>query len=388
MKLKRLIAIFMFFCTFFGAKIDAMAAGNAPVEVSLLTCYPGSEVYELDGHTALRVKSTDFDMALSWGVFDFNAPNFVYRFVKGETDYMVAAIPTQIFLNGYARDGRKVVEQDIPMDSAQAELLMQMLERHLLPQNRVYRYNYVKDNCATRPLRMLEAARGDTFPMEYVSPDRTFRQVMQRYHAAYPWYQFGIDMALGSGIDYGFSPREQAFSPMLLMQMLPSEPCVIIDGSESGTALPPTPWYLSPMAVMMAVLTVVLAACVFSLARQKPVKWLYSAFYGIIGLEGCVLAFLIFVSVHEATSPNWLFIFFNPLCLLPAIFIWVKRARKLLVCYQFVNFALIFSGVICWPFTGQYMNPAVIPVLVADISLAATYLYITLKHKATDEQSV
>ncbi len=365
-----------------------IGAAASDVKVSLLTCYPGEEVYELDGHTALRVKGNDFDMALSWGVFDFNSPNFVYRFVKGETDYMVAAIPTRIFLNSYARDGRKVVEQDIPMDSAQVESLMQMLERHLLPQNRVYRYNYVKDNCATRPLHMIEAARGDTFPMEYVSPDRTFRQVMQRYHKAYPWYQFGIDMALGSGIDYGFSPREQSFSPMLLMKMLPSEPRTIIDGPDTGTALPPTPRLLSPMAVMLAVLMVVLVACAFSLVRRKLVKWLCSAFYGIIGVEGCVLAFLIFVSVHEATSPNWLFIFFNPLCLIPAIFIWVKSARKLLVCYQFANFALIISGAICWPFTGQYMNPAVIPVLVADITLAATYLYITLKHKATDAQSV
>lgn len=34
------------------------------------------------------------DLAVNYGIFDFDSPNFIYRFVKGETDYMVAAIPS------------------------------------------------------------------------------------------------------------------------------------------------------------------------------------------------------------------------------------------------------------------------------------------------------
>ena len=30
------------------------------------------------------------DSVWNFGIFDFREPNFVYRFVKGETDYMVA----------------------------------------------------------------------------------------------------------------------------------------------------------------------------------------------------------------------------------------------------------------------------------------------------------
>ena len=47
--------------------------------ISILTCSPGQEVYELYGHTALRVKniSRDEDWVFNYGVFSFNKPNFV-----------------------------------------------------------------------------------------------------------------------------------------------------------------------------------------------------------------------------------------------------------------------------------------------------------------------
>ena len=70
-----------------------------------------------------------------------------------------------------------------------------------------------------RPLRAVELALGDSIilgpaPFEANSfPRHTFRNIMRHYHANYPWYQFGIDLALGSGIDYELSRREMAFAP-------------------------------------------------------------------------------------------------------------------------------------------------------------------------------
>ena len=56
----------------------------------LLTCGPGTEVYELFGHTALRVKQQrpgGFDYVFNYGMFNFDVPGFIWRFTKGETDY-------------------------------------------------------------------------------------------------------------------------------------------------------------------------------------------------------------------------------------------------------------------------------------------------------------
>ena len=58
------------------------------VEISVLTCSPGDEIYSIFGHTAIRVcnKNTGLDAVVNYGLFDFNQDSFVYRFVKGETD--------------------------------------------------------------------------------------------------------------------------------------------------------------------------------------------------------------------------------------------------------------------------------------------------------------
>ena len=71
-----------------------MSAAEMPdsaIRVSLVTLYPGSEVYEVYGHTELRVQDSYGDFFFNYGLFDFNSPGFVYRFVKGETDYLCDA---------------------------------------------------------------------------------------------------------------------------------------------------------------------------------------------------------------------------------------------------------------------------------------------------------
>lgn len=61
------------------------------VEISLLTCSPHEEVYSLYGHTALRMhdlhQGRQHDVVFNWGVFNFEKPHFVLRFVFGLTDY-------------------------------------------------------------------------------------------------------------------------------------------------------------------------------------------------------------------------------------------------------------------------------------------------------------
>lgn len=173
--------------------VIAIAAGAVLPQVSLVNVYPGNEIYELEGHSAIRIKYGDGrDIAISYGQFDFNSPNFVYRFVKGETDYMVVALPWDIFESAYRRSGRRMVAHHINMDSAAVARLEAFVMHNLEPANCVYRYNYVKDNCATRPLRAVEVALGDSIILGPTPFDAesawapTFRNIMRHYHRNYP----------------------------------------------------------------------------------------------------------------------------------------------------------------------------------------------------------
>ena len=83
---------FLLFAVSLFASVQLMA-GNA--DISVLTCSPGDEIYSLFGHTGLRYKNDakDIDVVFSYGYFDFDSPNFVWRFIIGETDYIVGAVP-------------------------------------------------------------------------------------------------------------------------------------------------------------------------------------------------------------------------------------------------------------------------------------------------------
>ena len=61
------------------------------VDISLITCSPGTELYQLYGHTALRVREVRqgrrSDWVFNYGTFSFKQKNFMWRFMLGETDY-------------------------------------------------------------------------------------------------------------------------------------------------------------------------------------------------------------------------------------------------------------------------------------------------------------
>lgn len=381
-------------CTFSFTDSSALPGDTI---VSLITCAPGHEVYELEGHSALRIRTPHEDIAVSYGVFDFNAPNFIYRFVKGETDYMAAAIPWQYFIYEYRCDNRRVDEQVLDLTPEQTRRLLDRVKNNLRPENRVYRYNYVKDNCAIRPLAAIESGLGDTLQLAHSGFEPlngsvvTFRNVMRYYHRNYPWYQFGIDLALGSGIDYPISNREQAFAPVLLERQIStatymgkpvvSKSEVVVGDERSDPRLDPTPFLLSPNFVCWLVFILLALVTVYDFRHRRVTKWVDALYFGIMGVAGLLLTFLIFVSVHEATSPNYLYFWLNPFCLIPTIFIWLKNGKNVVLSYQIINFAVVLILSVAWYWLPQSANPAFLPLVLGDLLRAASYIRLNLPKK-------
>ena len=382
----------------FAILLSLRAGASDTAVVSLLTCSEGREIYELEGHTGLRIQHPLYgDFTVNWGVFDFDSPGFVYRFVKGETDYIAAAVSTDRFLEAYRRQGRTVREQTLRLTPDQTDRLVDMIMTNIRPENRVYRYNYVLDNCATRPLMMLEKAIGDTVTLGSKALEgrdaTTFRNVMRHYHRNYPWYQFGIDTALGSGIDRPISQRETGFAPVVLADMIAGattpggEQLTLSDGYLIGSsATPPapagpTPWTLTPM--FWASVIFLLAIWVSIRQKQghaKAARWFDTLYFSLCGTEGLLLTFLIFVSVHEATSPNWLYLWLNPLCFVGAVSPWLKRGKGLEICYQSVNFACLIALAAIFLAGVQSPNPAFWPLMIASAVRSVTNI-LTIKSR-------
>lgn len=364
------------------------------ITVSLVTYYPGSMEYELYGHAGIKVSfANGHGIFYNYGIFDFNSPNFVYRFIKGETDYMVKGYSTEYMLRGY--DRRKVVEQVLNLSQEQVQRAYRYLVNNALPWNATYRYNYVLDNCSTRPRDIIEMATGGTLEYPEMKDTTTFRQMMHKYNANYSWSQFGIDIALGTGLDRIVTYREQMFVPMVLMDAcagatferdgkrvpLVAETIILNNGSEQGDILSPTKWWATPMSVFLLLLVVVIALTCKDLHRGKVTRWFDSVLYGLMSLYGVLLFFLIFISTHEATSPNWNGVWINPFYIIPAVLIWIKSAKKLLYYYHFANFAVLIALLIAWYWIPQEINMASIPFMLCPIVRSANYIIIYRKQK-------
>lgn len=381
-----------------------LSAQETAPQVSLLTISPGKEVYELDGHTAMRFYSPGrYDYVVNWGVFDFHAPNFIYRFVKGETDYLAWPLPFEFFIEGYRQERREVTEQIFNLTPEQAIRLETLVDNNLRPENRKYRYNYIYDNCATRPLALVETAIGKPLVINssndfiYGETDikdcfdsHTFRTEMARSHANYPWYQFGIDLALGSGLDKEITPRERTYYPLYLKSALASSyytndkgeklPLIksteVILPAQGRVTASSTPFLLTPISVSILILIISLAIALRDTRRHKITQWFDSALYGCFFIVSLLMTFLIFVSVHEATSPNWLYLWLNPLTCIPAIFIWLNSYKRAVYYYQICNFVALFLLLIVGIANLQALNMAFYPLILADLALSIRYIYV------------
>lgn len=359
------------------------------VTISLITCFPGKEIYELCGHSAIRVRTNDTDSVWNYGIFDFSQPNFVYRFVKGETDYKGASYPFRWFMPQYIQDGRTVVEQELNFTPEESRQMLRLLRESVLPDRATYRYNYIKDNCSTRILNQIDSASS----VEIIYPDSasfgTFRNAMRAYHQGYPWYQFGIDLALGSGLDEKIGVKEEMFVPIEMMKNVDKahfsdgRPLVkskrVLYQGQPSAVLPPTPWGLSP--IFWAWLLALCIACVVAINIVKGKLFLpvYAAWFLMLGIGGCLIAFLVFISVHESTNPNVLIWWLNPLQFLFVISMGVKTLRKLALIMAYYNIGVTGLILICSPFIAQSFNPAFFPLLLSTFALASAYAILRTK---------
>lgn len=366
----------------------------APKQASLITAWPGREIYELCGHEAVRITGPGIDSVWNFGVFNFAEPNFVYRFVKGETDYMVESYPFAWFMPEYMMHGRRVEEQVLNLTPEEVERLHELLRRSTLPPNNRYRYNYIKNNCSTKIADLMDSVAGGAVVYTDTVRFATYRDAMRGYHSNYPWYQFGIDVALGSGLEEELGQREELFIPVEFNRhaakaVLPDgRPLVkytnVLYGGTPQAVDGPTPFLLTPLwfSIVIAAISLLLIAICW---RRNCIPRVWYAFYfGLAGLAGCLVAFLVCVSSHAATSPNLLIFWLNPLQLIIPFCLWWRPMRYPLAAMMWLNLAAVTMLLVLMPIVdrGQAGQTSFLILMATDIVLAANYLIVTKRRNS------
>lgn len=319
----------------------SIAQQSDSIEVSLLTCAPGNEVYSLYGHTALRYHDlrTGEDYAFNYGVFNFNRPFFSLRFLFGLTDYELGVYPFRLFAAEYQRRGSQVTEQVINLTTEEKKSLHSALIDNYRPENREYRYNFLYDNCTTRARDILE--RNINGRVKYVNSEnrQTYREMVHQYNSKYPWAAFGVDIALGVAADIKIDGRKQQFLPDYMM--IDAEKAQILsDGiyrplvAESRNAVEPgvnfieDSFPLTPRTCGLLLKVLALVIMVAEIRRKKVFRAWDTVLMSLTGLAG-IFMLALFFSRHPTTSTNLQLLLLNPLPLFFIRRLWRKPQDKL-----------------------------------------------------------
>ena len=185
-----------FLLLFFSSSQSVFASNEIPTQLAnhvdsmihlgLLTCQPSQEVYSLYGHTAIHYinREQGIDVAVNYGMFSFNKPHFILRFVFGLTDYEMGVQPFDDFCAAYAYEQRGITEQVLNIPAEVKLEIAEALERNYLPQNREYRYNYFYDNCTTRARDMIVGSLKPLIQYERKDGGPSFRKMIHAWYRA------------------------------------------------------------------------------------------------------------------------------------------------------------------------------------------------------------
>lgn len=366
--------------------------------VSLITCSPGEEVYSKFGHTAIRVKdkTNNVDVVFNYGIFSFETEHFYYKFIKGETDYQLGIYETNYFLPEYAERNSMVWEQVLNLSSAEKKNLVATLLENYEPQNRVYRYNFVFDNCSTRPRDKITGSVNGYIRYHQTSEPATFRRWVGDYVGTDTWLKFGIDLLFGIDADAIASQKNSQFLPELLMSDFQEAEIVSLDGKtrklveKSATVLidkKPVEshssffdFLLNPFSVSLFLLALGVLITILDIKYRKHNKIFDSIILFITGVAGIIAFYLMVFSSHPLVTANLNVLWINPLNLVAAFLIWVKPLRKIMFVCGILNLGLLAATLITFSLSIQSFNLAAFPIIVL-LMLRSAHWVDTIKKK-------
>ncbi len=331
------------------ASLDsARAVRGARLSVAIITYGPGEFVFEKFGHIALALtdSSTGQDIAFNWGMFDFNQPNFLGRFLTGDTKYWMAGYRTADFNAAYMGENRTIRKQELQLSAAQRGAIADYVSWNAQDANKYYRYDYYADNCATRVRDLLNWALTGQLDAPFQAPGsgRTWRNETARITASDPLVYPGIQIALGRNADHRLTKWEESFLPELLANHL--APLTVTDANGANvklitsdsvlfTADRPSLPVQAPSRVPMALLLgLVLAALIVLVAgvRAPVARFVLGAcsalWFGVGALLGTALLLAGTVTKHlPYMGANLTVLQLHPLMLVAAVIVTIALGR-------------------------------------------------------------
>lgn len=301
-------------------------------EISVLTCGTGAELYSLFGHTALRVKDIEqqIDVVYNWGMFDFKTEGFYSKFVKGDLMYYLDVDRFNDFIYHYTLDNREVVEQQLDLTYEQKLRIWEEINQQLQSERRFYTYEFIKNNCTTKVVDVLNGVLEEVLPVDFPSNQHSYRFILNEGLDRHYFEKLGINLLFGASTN---KDNELIFLPIKLKDALAyNQKYIKSQKVINKVDVLPSKWWNSIYFLWGLVLILTMGS------RFKKGLWIYFLLTAILS----VFLFTIgFYTHHVELRHNILILFFNPFYLL---FFYIKLRKIFFAALILSLISLILMG--------------------------------------------
>ncbi len=374
-------------------KLDSSAS------ISLLTCDPGNEMYSTFGHSAFFIKDTvtKVDRVYNYGTFSYD-DDFLYKFITGDLDYFLSISNLDEFMWEYEMDNRGVTQQILHLNQSEKEKLYQLLEENYLPENRVYHYDFLFDNCSTRLRDILEKATGKNIEYDFSfitknaqAKNQSYRNMIDECAGHLKWLTFGMDLMIGVPSDKIATPREHLFLPNNLMTAYffastnnGNRPSPLVANTKTilhfDAKKEATPFFQSPLFVFSLFFLLVLFITFYEFKKEKWLKAFDIGFSLLFSLIGCLFVFMWTSTRHHVAYVNLNLLWANPFVIIGCILFFTKKYRLIswfALVYCVMSLCLLLSWRWLLP---QDFNIAMMPLFLA-LTLRSGYIFYYSRNK-------
>ncbi len=359
--------------------------------VSVLTCSPGDQLYSKFGHSAFRVQdfNNKYDVVYNYGVFDQNQPFFIINFAKGKMSYKLDKAPYNYFYRVYEYENRTIKKQELNLTSSQRKKLILFLENNAKPENATYQYDFFYNNCATKIRAVLDTVFPNQiiFNGNHIKTSYTMRELINNNVPYNTWANVGINIALGSVIDYKASNKEYQFLPEYTYDAFNNAsinniPLIqksnILYQLDDKRVVKKSFSLLSPYSILSLLALLIISITYFNFKRKKKSNILDFLILLVTGLTGVFSLLLWFATDHTTTANNFNVLWAFAPNLVMAFLIFKEGKTNFKVTYFKILAFLMFSLGIIWLFKIEAFSFGMIPIFIA---LFIRYLYLAFFEK-------
>ncbi len=186
------------------------------LRISLVTFGTGTTIPEWFGHSAVLVEDTRLGVSriYNFGMFDFG-PDMIPRFLMGRLIFWVGEDRPGPTFRFYERAlNRSIHLQELNLSAKQRYEMAHALAVNVLPENREYRYDHYRDNCATRIRDLIDFVLGGQLHQASRAPARlNLREHTRRHFQRNPYVNEVLIYWMNDEIDQPITRWEEMFLP-------------------------------------------------------------------------------------------------------------------------------------------------------------------------------